>query len=280
MKLLIYIFVFIFGLITGSFLNCIIYRLFKKENFLVKRSYCPYCKHTLAWQDLVPILSFISLKGKCRYCKKPISFQYPLVEFFTGILFLLAVRQNINLLFSEFLNYTGSGATGSFVFGLLNILFLFLIFSFLIIIFVYDLQHYIILDRVIYPAIIISSSWYLISNMFFKFYTRYDLLNVIYSAFGASAFFFAIVLASGGKGMGMGDVKLAFFMGLLLGFPNILVALFSSFLLGAVIGIILIITGKKGLKSEVPFGPFLVTGTFLALFFGERIIDFYLNLIL
>ena len=157
---------------------------------------------------------------------------------------------------------------------------MFLVSSFLIIIFVYDLKHYIIHDKVIYPAILVSCIWYLISSIFFSSHTKYYILNTIYSAFGAAFFFLAIVLLTREKGMGMGDVKLAFFMGLLLGFPNILVALFLSFFLGAVIGIILIITGKKTFKSEVPFGPFLVTGTFLALFFGERIIDFYFRVLL
>lgn len=278
MRFLIYFFVFSFGLIIGSFLNCIIYRLFKKESFLTKRSYCPYCKHTLSWQDLIPILSFLFLRGRCRYCEKPISFQYPLVEFFTGFLFLLVILQNIDYLVFE-----------PSVFGFLNILFLFFISSILIIIFTYDLKHFIIPDRIIYPAILVSGIWHLVSGIFFSSYTKCYRPNTVnceaitkstaagflYSALGAAAFFLVIVLLSRGKGMGMGDVKLAFFMGLLLGFPDILVALFLSFILGAVIGIILIIAGRKSFKSEVPFAPFLVTGTFLSLFFGDKIIDFY-----
>ena len=264
-----FLFVFVFGLIIGSFLNCIIYRLSKKESFLLKRSYCPHCKHTLEWQDLIPLLSFFLLGGKCRYCKKPISFQYPLVELFTGFLFLLIVFQNFELLIFD-----------SFVFNLLKIIFLFFITGFLIIIFVYDLKHFIIPDRVIYPAILLSGVWYLVSNIFFDSYNKSEILKAFYSALGAGAFFLAIVLLSRGKGMGMGDVKLGFFMGLFLGFPDILVALFLAFLLGAAIGIILIVTGKKTFKSEVPFGPFLVTGTFLAMFFGLELIAFYVNLIL
>ena len=269
MEFLVYFFIFSFGLIVGSFLNCIIYRLSKKESFLKKRSYCPHCKHTLNWQDLIPIFSFLILKGKCRYCKKSISFQYPLVELATGSLFTLIIFQNLDSLLLT-----------PFIFWLLNICFLFLVSSFLVIIFAYDLKHYIIPDRVIYPVILVVIIWYLISSIFFSSYTKYYILNTIYSAFGAAFFFLVIVLLTRGKGMGMGDVKLAFLMGLLLGFPDILVALFLSFFLGAIIGIILIITGKRTFKSEVPFGPFLVTGTFLALFFGKRIIDFYFRALL
>ncbi len=267
MQTLIPLFVFIFGLITGSFLNAIIYRLSIKESFLSGKSYCPHCKHTLAWQDLIPLLSFLLLKGKCRYCSKGISIQYPLVELATGILFVLVCIQDKKYLFY--------GATFS---GLFNTLFLFIISSLLIIIFVYDFKHYIIPDRIIYPAIVVSGIWYLASGILFNTYTKYDILDSIYSAFGAAAFFLMIVLVSRGKWMGVGDIKLAFLMGLLLSFPNILVALFLAFFTGAMVGITLILAGKKTLKSEVPFGPFLVAATFLTMFFGREIIDLYFRL--
>ena len=96
---------------------------------------------------------------------------------------------------------------------------------------------------------------------------------------GAAGFFFLIWLISRGRWMGFGDVKLGFFMGLFLSWPNILVALFSAFFIGAIIGIGLIIAGKKTLKSQVPFGPFLVTGTFIALFWGQNLINWYINLL-
>ena len=147
-----------------------------------------------------------------------------------------------------------------------------LIASFLIIIFVYDLKHYLIPDKVIYPAILISGIWLL--------YEKHDMLNNIYSAIGSAALFLFIVLISRGKWMGVGDIKLAFLMGLFLGWPAILIALLSAFYIGALLGIGLIISGRKTLKSEVPFGPFLVAGTFLAMFFGEKLIDWYLTLFL
>jgi len=248
-----YFFVFLFGLEVGSFLNCVIYRLYTGESFLKGRSYCPHCKHILSWQDLIPIFSFLILKGKCRYCQKPISWQYPLVELSTAILFLFIFQRSFG---------------GDWV----SVLFNWVITAFLIIIFVYDLRHYIIPDKIIYPAIGIAflyqlfESWNLKSN-----------LNPLLAAFGAAAFFLFIVLISKGRWMGVGDIKLAFFMGLFLGFPNILVALFFAFFIGAIIGIGLIISGKKTLKSEVPFGPFLVTGTFITLFFGNQIINWYLS---
>ena len=259
MNLFFYLIIFIFGLAIGSFLNCVIYRLEKRESFLRGRSHCPHCQKELSWKDLVPLLSFLILRGRCRYCRQKISLQYPLVELATGILFVFIAIFNFQFTTHD----------------LLNACFLFLVSCFLIIIFVYDLKHYIIPDKVIYPAIFISGIWYLASGIFFNFYTRYEILNAVYSAIGAAGFFFLIVLVSRGRWMGVGDIKLAFLMGLFLGFPNILVALFLAFFLGAIIGIGLIISGKKTLKSEVPFGPFLVTGAFLALFFGENITQWY-----
>ncbi len=233
---------------VGSFLNCVIYRLEQGKSFLKGRSFCPNCKHQLSWQDLIPIFSFIILRGHCRYCQKKISIQYPLVEFFTGIIFVL-----IYLLRSDLL-----GRSDLLIFN-------FVVSCFFIIIFVYDLKHYIIPDKVVFPAIGIA--------LIFNF------LNIL-SAVGAAGFFFLIVLISRGKGMGIGDIKLAFLMGLFLGWPNIIVALFLAIFLGAIMGIGLIISGKKTLKSEVPFGPFLTIGVFLALFWGEKIINFYFNLFL
>jgi prepilin signal peptidase PulO-like enzyme (type II secretory pathway) len=255
-----YLVIFIFGLIVGSFLNCVIYRLEVGEGFLRGRSYCPYCKHQLSWPDLIPIFSFLILKGKCRYCHQKISLQYPLVELATGIIFLLVFLTYIHIN-----NYTG--------------VYLLIISCFLIVIFVYDLKHYIIPDKIIYPAIATALIFnFLPHQIFGGGFNQFSIFKFsILSAFGAALFFLVIVLISQGKWMGIGDIKLAFLMGLILGFPNILVALFLAFFIGAIIGIGLILAGKKTLKSEVPFGPFLVTGTFISLFLGQNIINYYLN---
>src|SRR3989344_4594705 len=138
MFLIVYIFVFIFGLCTGSFLNCVICRLEQKKS-LNGRSFCPYCKPTLRWLDLIPVFSFLFLKGKCRYCRKKISVQYPLVEVATGLIFLLIFNFQFSMNFQFF-----------------NFFFLFYVSSALIIIFVYDLKNYLIPDTVLFPAIVIA----------------------------------------------------------------------------------------------------------------------------
>jgi leader peptidase (prepilin peptidase)/N-methyltransferase len=255
MEFLIYLFVFILGSAVGSFLNCVIYRLETGESFLKGRSYCPHCKHVLSWKDLIPIFSFLILKGKCRYCKKKISFQYPLVELLTGILFVLAIP------IYEALTS-------------IDLIFYWVLTSFLIIIFVFDLKHYLIPDKVIYPAIAIT-----FLNQVLTYNIQHLTSNLMLGIL-PSLFFLAIILISHETWMGFGDFKLSILMGLTLGWPKILVALFFAFLSGAIVGLILILLKRKTMKSQIPFAPFLVSGTFFAMFFGEKIVDWYLNLIL
>jgi leader peptidase (prepilin peptidase) / N-methyltransferase len=266
-------FIFLFGLATGSFLNAFIYRMEQKKSVLLGRSYCPHCKHTLAWHDLIPLLSFILLYGRCRYCNKRISVQYPLVELATGFLFVAIFLFLLpSMLGSELVFAQG------FV-GALKLSYLLSVAALLVVIFVYDLKHYLIPDKVLFFATLLSGIWYFAASVFFHLYTAYQIQNAIYAALGAAGFFLAIYVLSKGRAMGFGDVKLAFFMGLFLGFPNILAALFVAFFVGGAIGLVLILAGKKKMKSQVPFGPFLVLGTFVALFFGERVVDFYLSLL-
>ncbi|MBI2038330.1 MAG: prepilin peptidase [Candidatus Nealsonbacteria bacterium] len=154
--------IFIFGLIVGSFLNSVVFRLEQSQSFLLGRSFCPHCKHQLSWLDLIPIFGFLILKGKCRYCQQKISWQYPLVELATGLIFL---------------------AIFNYQFTIFN----FIIACFFIIIFIYDLKHYIIPDRVVFPAIGAA--------LVFDF-LKSDILgisNFLLSAVGAAAFFAAIV---------------------------------------------------------------------------------------
>ena len=260
MELFFSLMVFILGLIVGSFLNCVIYRLENNRSFLAGRSFCAKCQHVLAWYDLIPVFSFLALKGKCRYCRKKISIQYPLVELATGILFVLVY----DVLMSDIPQMSD--------------ILTFVVIPFLVVIFVYDLKHYLIPDKIIYPAIGVTLIYDLCLGFTKSPLILGDFVNPLISAFGAAGFFLLIVLVSRGRWMGVGDIKLAFLMGLLLGGPNILVALFFAFFSGAIIGIGLVSVKKKSLKSEVPFGPFLVAGTLVAMFYGQNLINWYLGL--
>ncbi|MBU4000256.1 prepilin peptidase [Patescibacteria group bacterium] len=278
---------FFLGLIAGSFLNVVICRLETGETMVSGRSHCPRCGHILAWYDLVPVFSFLMLKGKCRYCGKPISIQYPMVEMATGILFLSIFNYQFSI-FNEFSisNFQFLNSAFNFFYFLLSTFYFLFIISSLIIIFVYDLRHYIIPDKIVYPAIIVSVIYSLFENLNFGHWDLFGnwkleignlitLFNPFIAAILTGAFFLSIVLITKGAGMGGGDVKIAFLMGLILGWPKVLAALFLAFTAGAIYGIILILMRKKTLKSKVPFGPFLVAGTLVALFWGGEIMRWY-----
>jgi len=262
MRILIYFWIFLFGLAIGSFLNCFIYRE-KQKKSLKGSSFCPNCKHKLSVFDLVPVFSYILLRGRCRYCKDKISLQYPAVEIFTALLFLAIFH----------LFYPLSGILEVFIF--LLVLFC---FSSLMFIFVYDLKHYIIPNKIIYPAILAALIFVFLKAFF---YEGLDLLiNHLLSAVFTFSFFFLIYYFTRGRGLGFGDVRYAFFMGLFLGYPFVVVGLFFSFVIGAIIGTSLIVLKVKGRRDMIPFGPFLVLGTFIAFFWGDIIINWYLSLIL
>ncbi len=262
MVIILLLFAFLFGISLGSFLNCIIYRLETGQK-PTGRSFCPKCKHTLSHKDLVPLFSYVFLAGKCRYCQKKISLEYPLVEFSTGVLFT-AVFYLSGILDLSIIGY----------FDIITLIYLFIVSFFLVLIFVYDLKHFIIPDFANFSLIGISLLY-----LSFSALVKEDMMfffEGILSALAVFLFFFSLYYFTKGKGMGFGDVKFVIFMGFFLGYPNILVANFISFLLGAIIGLVLIARKKKGMKSEVPFGPFLIAGTLIAYFFGDKIVETYL----
>lgn len=240
------LFLFLFGLAAGSFLNVVVYRLNHGLSPFKGRSFCPKCKKKIPWQDNIPLLSFLFLRGKCRFCHFPISWQYPLVELATGILtpitYHLSPMTEKNLLFS---------------------IYYLLITYALIALFASDLRYQTIPDEIVYPAILISLI-YAISNRQYA----------IPTSIVASAFFYLLHFLTHGRGMGLGDVKLAGLMGLTLGWPQIVVALYLAFLTGALTGVIMILLEKKRFGEHIPFGPFLVGATFISMFRGETILDF------
>jgi leader peptidase (prepilin peptidase) / N-methyltransferase len=269
--------VFILGLVIGSFLNALLYRTEVQQELrpishdrrkvgvtvLKGRSFCPNCGHQLVWQDLFPVISFLLLQGKCRYCKKPISWQYPLVELATAFLFVVLFWSVKNLL------------SASFPQGL-ELLYLWVIGSLLLLIFVYDLKHFLIPDTFVRLSLFVIAAW----RLYEAFSVGQELVPFILASLGSAGFFLAIFLLSKGKAMGFGDVKLALVLGLFLGWPNILVALFVAFVLGALVGLVLIAAKRKGMKSEVPFGPFLIVGTLAAFLWGQELVNLYMSFVL
>lgn len=244
------ILVILLGLVVGSFLNAVIYRLHVGVSFMHGRSYCPFCKHDLGFLDLIPLFSFLFLKGKCRYCHKHISWQYPSVELGTMIAFLLIFWQ----------------------FGLTPELFVYLLYSiFLILIFVYDLRYYLILDRVSLPAIGLA----LILSFFVL---EVEIISLFIAGALGGGFFLLQFIVSKGKWIGGGDIRLGLLMGFMLGYPEVLIALFIAYVIGSLFGVTLILSGKKKWSSQVPFGTFLSLATFVSFFIGEYLVNYYLDL--
>jgi leader peptidase (prepilin peptidase)/N-methyltransferase len=250
--------VFILGLFIGSFLNVLVDRIPRGETVVKGHSHCEFCKKILRWYDLIPVLSFISTGGRCRYCKHPLSLLYPTVEITTGIMFALT-----------YLMITDPNSLIINPLSLITLLYYLFIMSSFIVIFFTDLKSGIIPDKILLPTIIVSLLYQL-------FIIPQSLIINLVTGIGTFLFFviISVVFSALTKkdAMGGGDIKLAFLLGLLLGFPNIIVNLYLAFLTGAIIGIILIIWRKKSFqKATLPFGPFLVLGTIISLFFGNFI---------
>lgn len=241
-------FLFVVGVVVGSFINCVVFRLNHNLSPLRGRSICPKCKHQLAWRDNIPLISFILLGEKCRYCHKPISWQYPLVELASAI-FTVAVIQ--------FAGYELRVTSYEL-----------LITYSLIAIFVSDLLYGTIPDEVVGFGVIVTLIFLVLQSPF-------SLVSNFFTGIMVAAFFLFLVLITRHKGMGMGDVKFALLMGLILGWPKIIVALSLAFLTGAIAGVILILFGKKGFGQTIPFGPFLSMATWVAIFLGKQMLESY-----
>lgn len=287
------------GIILGSFAKAAADRSLVKKS-LRGRSYCPKCRHKLAWYDLFPVFSYIILKGRCRYCRKKISLSYPLTEVLTGGLIAYLFIQSFsvfqlpsNIFDFRFLNFV------------LELLIKIFFITILVILFLTDIKKMLIPDRIILPSIVVGilalasltifkAGWlyyYLSQNQIGRYllpphsdyYQRHVFTSSepfffgISTALAIAGFFYALIIITKGKGMGGGDVKLGAFIGLMLGSPNAVLALILSFLTGAVFSIGLIASGKKHFGEIIPFGPFLVIGALIALFWGKQIINWYLS---
>lgn len=252
------IFIFLFGLVVGSFLNCVIWRLHTHRN-LWGRSQCAHCHKKIFWYDNIPVISFFVLGGKCRHCRKSISFQYPLVELSTAILFAIAY----NSFELRALGLVPIAHSPQLIALLRNFIFI----SFLITIFVFDFRYYYILDTVTIPAAAIA----LIINIAIGMGWQ----NLIFGGIIGGGVFLAQFLLSRGKWIGGGDIRLGVVMGLMLGWNMVLLALFFAYTLGAVISIILVFLKYKKFSSKVPFGAFLSAATIIVLLYGERMMEWY-----
>jgi len=264
MEMLFGIIIFVLGLCFGSFVNMLVYRTAERYELKVcqvykvhqvknkSRSFCDYCGRQLKWYENIPVFSWLILKGRTKCCHKKLPLSYPIVEMLMGILFLIYYfKFNIfenNILF--------------WILGLIIIVLL--MFST-----VFDLKYMILPDFSTVILIILA-----VIFLFVETPCVASLQDNILSALVASGFLLILNLITKGNGMGMGDVKLAVFMGLFLGYPKTIIAFYVAFIVGAIWGLILMIFKKATKKSQVPFGPFMILGFFVAWWFGNLILKF------
>jgi leader peptidase (prepilin peptidase) / N-methyltransferase len=274
--LIILLLISLLGLSIGSFLNALIYRLHKGKS-LGGRSFCPKCKNKIAWYDNIPLASFFILRGKCRKCGSGISWQYPAVELVAGLLFLIAFILEFSIFNSQFsnnfqfLNFQSISNIQYPISNILNIIRNWFIVSVMIIIFIYDLRWYLIPDKITLPsiAVIFLLNLFLGVNLW---------LMLVSGIIGGGVFLFQYLVSSG-RWVGGGDIRLGFLMGIALGWPFILVALFLAYLIGSIAAVFLVLAGKKKWGSKIPFGVFLATATVITLFWGRFLIDWYLGVL-
>jgi len=237
--------VFIFGLLIGSFLNVVIYRLPEGESIAFTRSHCSECGTELGILDLIPVISFVLIKGRCRYCGTKLSYQYPLVELLTGVLFLIVfIKYYFSIKFWIYL----------------------LLISLLIAISFIDFKRQIIPNRITYLGIVIG----LILSLLFDHIT---FIAALWGLLIPSGFLLLIAIITKG-GMGVGDVKLAAMIGTYIGFKYTLIGIFIGSLFGSILGLGLIGLGIKERKDRIAFGPLIALGAVLMVLWGTEIINF------
>ena len=275
MDILIWFSIFIFGTIIGSFLNVVILRYGTGASIARGKSACFSCAKNLSWYEMLPIISFIALRGKCKSCRSKISWQYPLVEFFTGLLFS-AVYIKLN---GGFYLFSQPSLFSVFQLDAISLFYYFAVFSILIVITVYDLKHKIIPDLLVFSFAFISLIW-LVANVGLA-----DLLEspYIFNLLAGPILalpFFLMWLLSGGRWIGLGDAKLALGMGWFLGVISGFSAVILGFWIGAAVSLTLLLLQKLNLrgknltiKSEIPFAPFLAIGLLAVFFFGFDIMN-------
>lgn len=299
---------FIVGVFLGSLVDCLAERSLTNQSFW-GRSYCPKCKKTLRWYDLFPILSYLFLRGKCRYCHTRIPVENLLLEILMGLIIALLFSQHlsVNLLT---LSWAHSGNIGLSIVNnspilllLADLIFEVFVVCILMILFLTDLKEGLIPDRISIPAIIVALGYLFLSTIFKMVIEYFSLLNstlgkyllpphtdFLYRRFWLAAdpllwaliasaiialFFGGLIFFTRGRGMGGGDLKLGIFMGLVLGYPNAVVALLLAFISGSIVGLGLIVARTKTFKQTIPFGPFLTLGGIVALIWGSQIVNWY-----
>ena len=284
---------FLLGLAVGSFLNVVIFRYSPSENlFSLKRlwgrSECRACKKTLAWYELIPLISFFVQRGKCRVCKTRLSWQYPFVEFLCGVLAVaIPYFFQTSSLFSVLGHISWIGWTASALW--------FVVFCCFITILYLDARFRLIPNEINSVLVATGLLWTFMLSYVYEFLpNNLSFLGSFKGLFYGFSFpwqghlagfivglalFLGLVIISWGRGMGMGDVKLMAALGLLFGWPDILIVIMLSFILGALTSVALMVVRKKKMSDQIPFGPFIVIAAVIVFFWGAGLASLYLGIL-
>jgi len=256
---------FSLGLILGSFVNALVWRTHKKKGILKGRSQCVHCGHQLAAADLVPVLSWLTLRGHCRYCKKPISVQYPLVELSAAAVFALSyVLWPVDLAGGQWVLFATWLAISV---GLLALA-------------VYDLRFMLLPNKILYWTAVVAATGRLVYILGFEPDKLDAVVTWALSVAVAAGLFWLIYLVSVGKAIGFGDVRLGLISGTVLADPLLsLLMIFGASVLGTFFVLPGLVSKRRSIISKVPYGPFLIASTFIVLLFGERLSDWYQSLL-
>ena len=269
---LVVVFAGILGALIGSFLNVVIWRIPRRESIVSPASHCPRCDTQIRRRDNIPVLSWLILRGKCRDCGAPISARYPAVELGTGVFFAAVTWW--------FLASTDEIATGYMIAATALALAAFLFLAAIsVALGLIDIDTHTLPNRIVYPSFIVAGVLLVASAV-----VSGDYFAVARCAIGAGALFSAYLVMAllYPGGMGFGDVKLAALLGLYLGFlgwPQLVVGAFAPFLIGGLFSIALVVLKKAGRKSRIPFGPWMLVGTWVGIFAGAPVAGWYLRLV-
>lgn len=253
-----YLLLFVFGTCFGSFVSVLASRLPKNEDFVFKSSYCPKCKQKLLWYQNIPLIGFILLRGRCAHCNKKISYRYPLLEIVSGLQFAFA---------GWYLSFCTDTSLLCNTFGInywISLILLCFISVVMLLVFVIDYDYMVIPDQFVYVLIFIST---LLLGIFHHGSLYYYLLAGLI----ASNFLLFLHIITNGRGMGLGDVKFALPVGMVLGLTGTIYWVMISFIVGGVVALLLMFTKNTTLKSKIAFGPFLVIGFFVTLLLFEKL---------
>ncbi len=265
------LFLFVMGLIWGSFLNVVIWRVPHGKSPLSGRSVCEKCKHVIYWYMNIPLFSYIFLGGRCAFCHKKISIRHPIIEFLTGIFFVWWFVVGFNF-------FKLVGNPWSFIQPVFWLIVGLVLFAILVI----DLLYMLIPFGLNLLLFSLALS-YRVALTGFGIMDGADLLKAVLTGAGLCLFFLGLQLATKWikhvDGLGLGDIYLAPSLGLLLGWPKIIPGMFVAFVLGSVVGVFLILLRRKKMSQYLPFGPFLIVGTAFALLWGSSVWTWYMGLL-